>query len=73
MVLQSPLGSGTWHDLKQPLNVIRLAAENLRLRITPALTEEDSRYLNEKLDRIENQICRAVTMIDAAQSASPRV
>jgi nitrogen fixation/metabolism regulation signal transduction histidine kinase len=73
MTLQSHPGGkqgGTWHDLKQPLNVVRLAAENIRVRITPALTDEDALYLNEKLDRIENQICRAVRMIESAASAA---
>ena len=47
------------HELNQPLNVIRLAAGNCRLRIDP-----DSTYLVEKLSRIEEQTARAALIID---------
>lgn len=47
------------HELNQPLNVIRLAAGNCRLRIDP-----ESTYLVEKLSRIEEQTARAASIID---------
>ena len=48
------------HELKQPLNLIRLTAANIRSRILPALDEADAAYLAAKLDRIETQVERAV-------------
>lgn len=52
------------HDLRQPLNVISLAVANLRARLAPNLGEADRSYLNEKLDRIEQQVARAVQILD---------
>ena len=51
------------HDLRQPLNVISLAAANLRARLGPRLEGEDAAYLNEKLDRIEKQVAKAAELI----------
>lgn len=48
------------HQLRQPLNVIRLAAANLRKRIEPSLNEEDREYLARKLEQIEKQIQRTI-------------
>ena len=47
------------HELNQPLNVIRLAAGNCRLRVDP-----ESTYLVGKLSRIEEQTARAASIID---------
>lgn len=52
------------HDLRQPLNVISLAVANLRARLVPRLEADDSAYLNDKLERIEQQIVRAVHILD---------
>jgi len=52
------------HDLQQPLNVIRLASGNIRARLVPQLLEEEANYLNEKLDRIDNQVLRAANQIE---------
>lgn len=52
------------HALSQPLNIIRLAAGNIRVRILPQLTESDAEYLTKKLERIERQVDRTVAMIE---------
>lgn len=48
------------HQLRQPLNVIRLATANMRKRIEPSLNEEDREYLARKLAQIEKQIQRTI-------------
>ncbi len=50
------------HELNQPLNVIRLAAENSRRKISTGSADSD--YLNNKLNRIEAQTARAATIIE---------
>lgn len=57
------------HDLRQPLNIIRLAAGNVRNRIVPLLPEQDARYLMEKLDRIERQVDRAAELVAAVDAS----
>lgn len=52
------------HDLRQPLNVISLSVANLRARLAPRLGAEDASYLNEKLDRIQQQVARAAEILD---------
>lgn len=52
------------HDLRQPLNVISLSVANLRARLVPRLGAEDASYLNEKLDRIQQQVARAAEILD---------
>lgn len=44
------------HDLKQSLNVMRLTAGNIGMRITPLLDEGNASYLRAKLAIIELQI-----------------
>lgn len=61
----APAPSSANHDLQQPLNVIRLAAGNVRNRILPLLSGEDARYLEEKLERIERQVDRAAELVNA--------
>lgn len=56
------------HDLKQPLNVMRLVADNLRMRIAPQLSGSDADYLATKLSRIEDQIEKILAMIERAAS-----
>ncbi len=53
------LATSIAHELNQPLNVIRLAAGNCRMRLD---TEEN--YLDAKLERIETQTERAAKIID---------
>jgi len=50
------------HELNQPLNVIRMAAGNSRRKISKGIA--DSEYLNDKLERIEDQTARAAAIID---------
>lgn len=64
-ILDSPSQNGTkLHDAKQPLNVIRLAAGNIRTRVLPLLEPEDAAYLVEKLERIDRQVDRAAALLD---------
>ena len=50
------------HELNQPLNVIRMAAANVRRKISKGTA--DPEYLNDKLVRIEDQTARAAAIID---------
>ncbi|MFT4712556.1 MAG: PAS domain S-box-containing protein [Candidatus Azotimanducaceae bacterium] len=50
------------HELNQPLNVIRMAAGNSRRKIANGTA--DPGYLNDKLERIEEQTTRAAIIID---------
>ncbi|MFT5484959.1 MAG: PAS domain S-box-containing protein, partial [Halieaceae bacterium] len=50
------------HELNQPLNVIRMAAGNSRRKIANGTA--DPEYLNDKLERIEDQTARAAAIID---------
>lgn len=59
------------HDLRQPLNVIALVTANLRGRLSGVLAAADSAYLESKLDRIENQLAKALQLIDALTSRDP--
>lgn len=61
----------TIHDIKQPLNVIRLACGNIRARLTSRMPEDDAAYLSNKLDRIEHQIERAAELLDALKNPAP--
>lgn len=53
------------HDLRQPLNVAGLAVGNIRRRTLPVLSGAEQEYLSVKLDRIEEQLERARTILDA--------
>ncbi|MBT6273362.1 MAG: PAS domain-containing protein [Chromatiales bacterium] len=50
------------HELNQPLNVIRMAAGNSRMKISKGTV--DPKYLTDKLERIEEQTARAAAIID---------
>lgn len=52
------------HEIRQPLNIISLAVANLRARIAPLLSDDDARYLEEKLARIERQVERSSELLD---------
>ena len=49
------------HELNQPLNVIRMAAGNIRRKISEGVAGVE--YLNDKLLRIEEQTARAAAII----------
>jgi C4-dicarboxylate-specific signal transduction histidine kinase len=50
------------HELNQPLNVIRMAAGNMRRKLSKGII--DPQYLNDKLLRIEEQTVRSAAIID---------
>jgi hypothetical protein len=52
------------HELRQSLNVMRLTAGNIGLRITPALNADDAAYLRNKLAIIEMQIGTLATLCE---------
>lgn len=52
------------HDFRQPLNVLRLTAENLRSKLSPLLGEHEAAILHSKLDRIEKQADRIADLVD---------
>ncbi|HKY80055.1 MAG TPA: ATP-binding protein [Sphingobium sp.] len=56
------LATATAHELNQPLNVIRLSADNARARLTAGKATED--YLEMKFGRIAEQTERAAAIID---------
>jgi signal transduction histidine kinase len=61
------------HELRQPLNVIRLATGNLRTALGPQLDASAAAYLLAKLERIDQQIDRANALADdLARAAAPR-
>jgi PAS domain S-box-containing protein len=49
------------HELNQPLSVIRMAAGNIRRKLSKGII--DPQYLNDKLLRIEEQTARAAAII----------
>lgn len=52
------------HDLRQPLNVIGLAAANIRYRSARALSDAQGVYLSDKLLKIEAQVELARRLLD---------
>jgi len=56
------MATGVAHELNQPLNVIRMAADNAAARIGDG--ELDADYLRAKLERIGAQTERAAAIID---------
>lgn len=69
---RTDLVNASLHNLQQPLNVIRLASGNIRARLVPQLLEEEANYLNEKLDRIDNQVLRAANQIEELRALIPQ-
>jgi len=59
------------HELNQPLNVIRMAAGNSRRKISKGTA--DPKYLNAKMERIEDQTERASVIIDHMQMFGRKV
>ena len=65
LVTLGEMATGMAHELNQPLNVLRLAIDNLRFLLDRqglALLDED--YVRAKLDRIAEQITRAARLVD---------
>lgn len=60
------------HELKQPLNVIRLASGNIRNRIGELLDGTEGDYLATKLDRIEDQTQRAAEIVEKILASRAR-
>ncbi len=56
------VATGMAHELNQPLNVIRMAAENALSR--PGVDAETAAYVRAKLERIVAQVERAAKLID---------
>ena len=52
------------HDLRQPLNIIRLASGNIRARLLRHLGPEDAAYLTAKLESIDAEAARAADLAD---------
>ena len=59
------------HDFRQPLNVIRLATGNIRVRVLPLLTPTDAAYLIAKLDSIDAEVGRAVALAEVLVEPAP--
>lgn len=47
-----------FHEMMQPLNIIRLCCGNIRDRFAGRTDEAEVAYLSAKLDRIEEQVVR---------------
>jgi PAS domain S-box-containing protein len=62
LVTPGEMATSVAHELNQPLNVIRMAAANSRRKISNGTA--DPEYLNDKLERIEEQTARAAAIID---------
>lgn len=57
------------HDLKQPLNVIRLTCANLRHRLETGTVGCDPVQVSDKLGKIDEQAQRAAAMLEALAAA----
>lgn len=57
------MSTGVAHELNQPLNIIRMAASNMKRKIKRG-GKPDFEYLEKKLTRIEEQVSRAAAIID---------
>ncbi|MFT4652858.1 MAG: PAS domain S-box-containing protein [Patiriisocius sp.] len=62
LAMLGEMATSVAHELNQPLNVIRMAAGNIRRKISKG--SADPEYLNYKLERIEGQTARAAAIID---------
>ena len=65
LITLGEMATGMAHEINQPLNTIRMAAENALLEIAaPAKGDVEDAYIAEKLDRIVSQTDRAAGIID---------
>jgi len=62
MATLGEMATGVAHELNQPLNVIRMAVNNIKRKSES--NQADQVYLSEKLDKVEKQIERASAIID---------
>ncbi|NQV45700.1 MAG: PAS domain S-box protein [Rhodospirillales bacterium] len=62
MATLGEMATGVAHELNQPLNVIRMAVHNVLRKIGKNTVEP--KYLNDKLERIDQQVDRATSIID---------
>ena len=62
MATLGEMATGIAHELNQPLNVIRMAINNIKRK--SAENKADHTYLSEKLDKVERQIERASAITD---------
>ena len=62
------LASSAAHEMNQPLNVIRMAAFNLRRAVEKGTLETESALA--KFDRIDTQISRAARLVGGMKSFS---
>jgi C4-dicarboxylate-specific signal transduction histidine kinase len=58
------MATGIAHELNQPLNIIRLAVENLRRKVGDEAAQPAPASVEHKLGRIVAQVDRAATIID---------
>jgi C4-dicarboxylate-specific signal transduction histidine kinase len=63
------LASSAAHEINQPLNVIRMAAFNLRRAIQKGTLDAESAL--KKLERIDTQIARAARLVGGMKAFSP--
>jgi C4-dicarboxylate-specific signal transduction histidine kinase len=63
------LASSAAHEINQPLNVIRMAAFNLRRAIEKGTLDAESAL--KKLERIDTQIARAARLVGGMKAFSP--
>ena len=65
LITLGEMATGLAHELNQPLNTIRIAAENAAIAIEDLSIDEESRaYLSKRLARICDQTDRASLIID---------
>jgi C4-dicarboxylate-specific signal transduction histidine kinase len=64
LLMLGEMATGLAHELNQPLNVIRLAADNVRYQLTELAEGTVSTALLDRLDRIEKQTIRASQIVD---------
>lgn len=53
---------GLRHEMFQSISIIHYCCLNIRAQLNGKLSAEDSAYLMEKLDRMERQVARLMTM-----------
>lgn len=62
MATLGEMATGMAHEMNQPLNVMRMAVDNVVRRLDSGAVQAD--YLREKLGRIEAQVERAARIVD---------
>ncbi len=62
MAILGEMATGVAHELNQPLNIIRMAVNNIQRKSVK--NAAGPQYLSDKLEKIDNQIVRASAIID---------